>query len=614
LSVFLIFVVIALSALLCSPGMPQNSPITVTAEVDPPDALVGDSVTYSVTISGANLPDTISPDVPGLNEQGLQVLTNRQNRTMMSGSSFTIIINGRTVNQDKNAQEQVVIEYVLRATRPGSYRLGPASVDIGGNNYKSKEVTLNVTTEPVAPQGIRARGEVFLHTAVSPKRVYIGQQVTVKYYLYIRGGSDITQLINIDLPQMDGFIKNDMEKPSQFRPVNRNIGGQYYNEVFLGRQVAFPISAGNRTIGVMKVAYVQNVKGRVHPIFGAQYYQQKGEVSSEPVAVEALPLPESGKPANFSGAVGRFQIQAEVDRREARVGESVSLTVLLSGAGNLQSASEPSMNIPNSFQSYPPEKEDQHNMVGDEVQSSRKLKLILVPQQAGDFTIGPVTFSYFDPVTGAYQDASAQPITIRVNPGASGPTVSSINLPESEEIRLLSRDIRYIKPDVAYLRNDLRPFYARPWYWALHALPLLTLVGAVLLRRRQDRLRMDVSYARRVRARATAGKKLARASQLLKDEDISTFYLLLSEALLGFIADHLDLKAAGLTSDDISSRMTGAGVPTTLVQQLVAMLKRCDAARYAPSTLSQDMRHLDLEEARRLIDELGKVFEKGKRQ
>lgn len=611
---FTIIATILLLALVSSTALAQNTQITVKADVDPDNAIVGEQVTYTISITGTNLPDSITPDVPGLNDPGLQLLANRRNRTMMSGSSFTVTINGRTVTQDKNAEEQVIIEYVLRATRPGTFHIGPASMDIGGNTYKSNEVAFSVSTEPVAPQDLRARGEVFLHVEVSPKRVYVGQQVTLKYYLYVRAGYDVGQLLNWDMPKMDSFIKNDLEKPARLRPTGRSIGGQPYDEVFLGRQVAFPITSGARTIGPMKLEYVQNIKGKFHPIFGSQPYQQKGEAESEPVTIEALPLPEAGRPADFSGAVGRFQVAAEVDRREARVGESITLNVRLTGTGNLRSAADPILNIPNSFQTYPPEKQDQFNMVGEEVQGGRQLKVILVPQQEGTFAIGPVTFKYFDPISGSYQEAGSQPVSITIGAGVSALPRPNITLPESEEIKLLGHDIRYIKPDAENLADYSKPFYARPWYWAIHGLPVLMLAGAILLRKRQDKLRMDLSFARRVRARATANKKLAGASGSLKALDISAFYLELNEALLGFIADHLDLMAAGLTSQDMSSRMAQAGVPPELVSRAKSMLERCDAARYAPSALSRDSRPHDLEETRALVEELGRVFEKGKRQ
>ena len=132
-----IIILSALLALISQIGRAQNTQISVKAEVDPEQTLVGQVVTYSLTITGSNLPDSIAPEVPGFDAPGLQVIANRQNRSMMSGSSFTIVINGKTVRQDKNAEEQVVIEYVLRPMKTGSFRIGPASVDIGGNNYKS---------------------------------------------------------------------------------------------------------------------------------------------------------------------------------------------------------------------------------------------------------------------------------------------------------------------------------------------------------------------------------------------------------------------------------------------------------------------------------------------
>lgn len=599
---------ILILSLFSSLVFPQSSAqnIEVTAEVDSPTALVGEDITYTVTVKGANLPDNISPNVEGLDTPGLLLISTAQQRSLLSGSSFTIIINGKTIKQDKNAEEILQFAYVLRPQRPGGFRIGPATVTIGGQTYKSNVVTFDVSTQPTAPSGVSGRAPVFLHAEVNPTRTFVGESILVKFYLFAEPDHEIVDLGRFELPKLDGFMKTDLETPNKYKVIQQMLGNKPYNAIYLGRMILFPINAGRLTVGSMKMEYLERQIAGTNPFFGPQYRQYQGMLESAPVPIEVLPLPADGKPANFSGAVGKFTMKARLDRTTIVAGESVNLEITIEGTGNLESTNLPTLNLPAEFQSYPPEKQDQRTVIGEQVHSTRTIKYILIPQKEGAYPLGTVEFSYFDLQEGVYKNLQTPLPTITVNP--SGTISTAFSVKPLEEIQTLGKDIQYIKPDAEFLENQATPFYKTKWYVAIHVIPLFLLGGAFLLNRRKTKLKTDEAFSRRISALPSAKKRLKRAEDFAKRGTHADLYQELSEVILNFIADMMNLKSAGLTTEDIRIKLAEIGANEEIIGNVMSLLNRCDEARYGLFSVSKEKLKKDLKETQNLIKTLAGLF------
>lgn len=586
-------------------AFPQNSThnIEVIADVDVPTVLVGEDVTYTVTVKGANLPDNISPIVEGLDAPGLSLISTARQRTLLSGSSVTIIINGKTIKQDKNAEEIVQFTYILRPQRPGGFKIGPASVLVGGQTYKSNIVTFDVSTQPIAPTGVTGRAPVFLHAEISPKQLFVGESVVAKFYLFAEPDHEITDLGRYELPKFEGFMKTDIEPPNKYKVVQQFLGNKPYNTIYLGRILLFPIKAGKLTISSMKIEYLERQRAGTHPFFGPQYREYKDILESEPVTIEALPLPGEGKPINFSGAVGRFSMKVNLGNSNIKVGESVNLELTIEGIGNLESTNLPTLNFPPEFQSYPPEKQDQRSVISEEVHSVRTIKYILIPQKEGTYSLGPIEFSYFDPLEHSYKTLQMSVPTITVAPSA-GNIPSTFSIKPYEDVQSLGKDIRYIKPDTDSLEDQSMLFYQTEWYLAIHVIPLFFLGGAVLLNRRKTKLKTDKAFSRRISALPSVRKKLKYAEDSARSGKYEEFYQQLSSAILNFIADMMNLKAAGLTSEEIKTKLRERGADEKIIKNITNLLNRCDECRYTLSSIHKEKMKEDLKETQNLIKAL----------
>jgi hypothetical protein len=203
--------------------------------------------------------------------------------------------------------------------------------------------------------------------------------------------------------------------------------------------------------------------------------------------------------------------------------------------------------------------------------------------------------TYFDPVARAYKVATQAPTKLVVKAGSGGQStiVSGGNRLRPEE--KLGQDIVYLKGNLGPIPSAT-PFCATPTFWALNTMPVLALLGGIGWKKRTDKLRGDVAYARRVRAAKDARKLLAAA----KDYDD------VQHALQNYLGDRLNIPAAGITASIAEEQFLPRGVNMELAADLKACFEACDTARFAGGSADTGLA-ATRENVERLIDELEKT-------
>jgi len=598
-----------LAALLLAHGRADGADgdIKMSARLDIPQVMVGQEATYSVIVEGEDIPADATPNVKGLDAEGLELVGRSTSRQVVSGSSFTLVINGKVVKDEKSGREIVRTDFVLRPTRPGTYELGPAEVIIGGKRYVARPVTLKAGAMPSPDEDeLSAPSDIYIRAAPSAKTVWNGEILSVAYYLYVNKSTNVDEVDpNPEIPMLNGFMKYDFESPGTLPTSTVTMkNGETYLRAYLGRLILFPTRPGELTIPPLKQKYTKRRVINPHSFF-PQYRSVKGEVSSPPVTVRVKPLPQAGKPDNFTGAVGRFVVSAELKEKNVRTGENVTLIVKLNGTGNLEGAEGPTVTLPASVESYPPEKEERSSMEGEKLRHEITYRYILVARREGSIKIGPVEFNYFDPADGRYKVAESGAMTLNVTPGATylSPPGSP---PDRPDKIILGKDIRYIKPDAQSL-NGSSPL-ALSWRWlvALNVFPLVLLAAASLWRRQRDRLSADIAYARRVKAYETAKKRISRARKAGPGSD--DYHGCLYRAVAGYIADMFNLPDVGMTDDDFFKLLQDSGISESDMERVRGFLEQCGAARYRPGGPERDTTNRLAQEAEDILRMLRKVL------
>lgn len=260
----------------------------------------------------------------------------------------------------------------------------------------------------------------FITADTDKKEAYEGEQITVNWYIYVKGM--IESLDRAKFPDLKGFWKEIIEEVPGLQFTPAIVNGIQYKRAMLASHALFPIKAGTAVIDEFKIkAKVRNLTSMG---WGQPHEYTK---SSRRIPIKVLPLPLEGRPKSFSGAVGQFQIQAQVDSTKVTAGQPFSLKVRFEGQGNAKLIDLPPIEWPENLEVFDTKSDSKFFKNG---QSYKEFEVLLTPTRDGEVKIPQIYFSYFDPATKKYETKSTMELTITAekadpNSVAAAPAVSS---------------------------------------------------------------------------------------------------------------------------------------------------------------------------------------------
>ncbi|MDY6877478.1 MAG: BatD family protein [Chloroflexota bacterium] len=482
--------------------------------------------------------------------------------------------------------------YRLQPLAVGQQTIGPARVTINGQTYETQPITIEVT-DGAAPAPTTAPGQTggdappelagqafYVEAEVDKPVAYLGEQVTYTFRFY--QAQELMDSPRYGAPQWTGFWAERMEPQNQYLT---SAGGVNYRVTELNTAI-FPVVTGEQTINPATL----EIPGG--------FFQSGQTLQTQPVTVQVQPLPTTGQPADFNGAVGQYTVRAAAEPLETRVNEPINLYFEVSGTGNVSAVPEPAWpQVPGmrAYDASSTSNTTSHNYI---IGGAKRFERLYVPEQPGEHTIPSFTLSYFDPISQTYRTVSTEPIAVAVAPGAAGPVAPGGN---SQDVTLLGSDIRHIKAAPPELEDESQWVIRSAGFWAAWVLPLLAVVGAFVIQLQRHRLQGDPAYARRRRARKQADRRLKAARQALDAGNSDGFYGELTRALIAYIADKLNVPAAGLTFDGLRERLAGREIPADLVEQVSDAWQESEQSRFAPVGASREAQQALLERIAGLI-------------
>jgi hypothetical protein len=427
------------------------------------------------------------------------------------------------------------------------------------------------------------------------QEVYLHERVPLDVTLYVGA----IRVADLQYPTLaaDGVSVDKFPEPSQHQQV---IDGETYQVVHFQTTVV-PLRSGALTLGPANLQ-LNVLSRRRNSLFNDPFFQnffqddpfsterRPMQLHSDPIVMTVLPLPEEGKPAGFSGAVGRFTLQVSAAPTEVTAGDPITLRMMLNGSGNVGEAEPPQLVNTNGFRTYETHPGKSESGGPGSTTIAKSFEQVLIPNDAHVRAVPAVVFSYFDPQTRRYETARTDPIALVVRPpqnparqevfaaGTPGQHVA----PEEK----LGHDIVYIKDDPGGLSPRADHWYGSPFFWLWQPVPLLLFVAAVWYDRRRQRLSGDVRYARFSRAGRQAHRGLATAEKALANGESAAFYDAVSRTMQEYLSAKLDLPPGAIDADAVASR----GVPADSVQHIAEVFATCEQIRFAPSSSDGDMR------------------------
>ena len=528
---------------------------------------VGEQVVLSVVLEG-DIDTNAELDLPDLSPY-FRV----ENQAGPNVSSSMSIINGK-VNKKVSLQYQ----YYILAVKAGNFTIPRMTYHQGAQSYYTSPISVEIydaqnaaDAGPASSKNWAPDSDPYLKLELDKTEAYVGEQIKAGWYLYFQ-----RNLFNLKLgnqPQFAPFKALELEKVNRLAPVEKSFRNMPWNVAFLQSLALYPINSGKATIGSLELRFQS--QGGQHDFFGMPIGQLESVVS-DPIFITVKPLPEPA-PADFTGAVGKFEVKTSVTKTEARVNEGLHLMVEIFGDGNPEYVLEPKILMPPEFEIYPPEVKNETEAREGRLFARKKFDYLLVAKKDGEFTLPPVSLRYFDPQAKEYKDAASQPIAMKIFPGAGNP-ISPGAAPAPAAV---SEDIHYIKPDQKSLPDQSTGVVGKGWFWLIHLSGLLLVGLAVFYRAFQERLTSDQVFARRLRAPGQAKKRLKKAAALARDGKAREFSAELKRALLEYFGDRFCVSPWGLLEDDMAEVMRKEGIPEELSTEFLGLFSALSRAQFA---------------------------------
>ena len=441
-----------------------------------------------------------------------------------------------------------------------------------------------LATLPVLAQQLPSDELVFVTASVDNEQPYIGQQITYISRIYQR--SDSSHSLHYDPPGFAGFW--DVHATEQ-KEYSETIDSVEYRVIEL-RTPLFPSVV--ETIEIEPGVLTVSASPSEGPIV----------VESMSVVVEVRPTPTNA-PAGFAGAVGRFEVSADVDTTTARMNESVRLTVKVEGEGNIGALPAPSWPEFQGWRVVESPAVASSEFVDGKLVGSRTYESVLVPELAGELTVPEIVYAFYDPDMEEYVQATTSPIVVTIAgvDGAGSLPTSSADGMDDEQTVAGAKSIRAVPPALHKSGGEITDSVV---YWVMWGLPLLVIAGAVIWRRRRDTWEAVLLDSRRRNALPNAQSTLARSAAAGDDQGVAA-----SDAVSSYISDRLGESLTGLTREALVERLKIAGATSELVQRVEATLALGEAARYTPEAPYAGPTGDRIESARQLLIELDGAIE-----
>lgn len=526
-----------------------------------------------------------------------------------SFDGFTVVggpnqaVSNRWINGDRTYSK--TYSYYLQPNSRGRKTIAQAEITVDDKVYKTTPVDVEVTAAVEKPTDgddseLIASDNLHLVAEVSDATPYLNEGITVVYKLYVSPRISVSNFREVDSPKFSDFWSQNIEI-RELRPENGEYQGEPYRYVVLKKAVLYPQKTGELELEPLTLSVSVDVPSDRRDIFGSRIYKTINKtVAAGTRTIDVKPLPD-GKPAGFTGAVGKFSMDVSTTKEKLKASESLEAKVEIRGNGNLNLFELPALEVPSSLEMYSPERIENVTTTLNGKQGSIIDNYTIVPTRKGQYPIKPLNFSYFDPQSETYKSLSSQEIVIEVEegPATRGNVIAGNN---RQSVNLPSEQFRFIKTSTNLKPLDQQAFFRSWTFWGSLFLPFAAIPLFILFGKRREAKAADVTGNRRKKADRLARKYLSEAKKNLGDQQ--SFYESLERAMHNYLKAKLHIQTAEMSKERISEILREKNVADETSTEFIEVLKSCEFARYTPA--SNTAQHEDYEKAVKVISKLDK--------
>lgn len=419
--------------------------VKIEGLLDRRQVAVGQEFIFTVSLAASETVNLEEPTIPQLD--GLRVTNSSTSNS--TSSNMRAGPNGWQIE----TLQRYEFSFSMLAIRKGQLAIPPFSVNVDGKLLKTKPLVITVVDsapgappsgqglaqgQPINPQDLlddpdalfrallsRRLGQqpqhndlptnpnevLFVQTEVDKKEVYEGEQVTANWYILVRG--NLISLDRTKFPDLKGFWKEIIEEVPMLQFSQEVINGQVYRKALLASHALFPIKSGTSIIDEYKIKGKVQVQTSAFGL-GQEYAFVR---ASDRVPIKVNPLPKDGQPADFTGAVGLFNVNAQFDNNVQTLNQPMTLKIRFEGTGNAKVIEMPNIEWPAGLEMLEMKSESRFFKNG---QSFKEFEFILVPRQPGDVQVPKISVSLFNPEAKQYYTRTLENVVLKVIDNGSG--------------------------------------------------------------------------------------------------------------------------------------------------------------------------------------------------
>lgn len=566
-----------------------------TLTADAPDVVVsGDQFRLTFTVNTQKVKDFRAPSIT----KGFDVLMGPSR----SQQSSTQIINGKV-----SSSSSITYTYILMAGDAGTYTIPAASIEANGEKIFSNAVTIKVLPPDQSASGSKGSqksgaqagnqaasgritsNDLFITATASETTVHEQEAILLTYKVYTL--VNLRQLFG-KMPDLKGFHTQEIELPQQKTFSLEHYKGRNYNTTVWSQYVLFPQQTGKLEIPSITfegVVAIQTVSDDPFDAFfnGGGYQEVKKKIVTPKLTINVQPLP--AKPANFSGGVGEFTLASSINAKDVKTNDAVTIKLTISGSGNMKLISTPEVKFPEDFEVYDPKVTNNFEASRAGLSGTQTIEYLAIPRHAGNFTIPPVEFTYFDLKSNSYKTLKTEAYNINVAKGQGNADQVIADFTNKENVKVLGQDIRFIKLGDTKLMPKGDVFFGTVGYYLWYIIPFVLFVGLVVFFRKQAAENANVAKVKTKKANKVATKRMKLAGKLLAENRKNEFYDEVLKALWGYISDKLSIPVSQLSKDNIEAELAKYGVADEVIKDFINALNECEFARYAPGDENEAM-------------------------
>lgn len=497
-----------------------------------------------------------------------------------------------------------ILSWTLIPKKIGNLQIPKMSVSVDGKKYKLVPIKITVTRSPVYSQkGKKKQGrqnketappEIFLKVESDKIEAFQGEQITVYYKLYTR--VKLRQYSVEKKPQGVGFWQEELYAPKQ--PVLRDtrVEGVQYRVATLYKMAIFPTTNGDLLLDPMILNCTVEIPGKsrfspfFNDFFSDSFFGRTKSlvIQSQSLELTVHPIPDVGKPLNYTGAVGRFTLDAYVDTSVVEANQAITFTVELKGTGNIKLFDMSPPEFPQTLEIFDPKAFFKKDEFRDDITGVKKWEYIIIPRKVGRYFIPQQELTYFNPQSEEWESSSTEVISLTILP-SKHISDQPVGLTK-EEIALLEQDIRYIHTKPVNLKPVGRRLISLIFIWA-NMLGLLFFASPKLVEAVKTKLNGEGGSSRAKRA-------LRKANRQLKKVTNHSDFEIISRQIYEYFGNKLNIPSIGLDSQQVQSVLSEQ-ISSDLVNEIIKIIEQCEKGQFTPE--SQGINALELARSASLV-------------